>query len=63
MKEVLLLTQKKQLAFAAAQMEPPSSQMQEIAKAALIEQGVSTSKAVELIRKQDPQLMLDQMNT
>ncbi len=61
MKEVLLLTQKKQLAFAAGQMEPPSTQMQEIARAALIEQGVSASKAMELMRKQDPQLVLDQI--
>ena len=58
MREVLLLTQRKQLAFAAAHTDPPLSESREVAKAALIEQGVSQAKATELVRRFEPDTLL-----
>ncbi len=53
MKDVLTMTQRKQLA-AAAQVEAPLSEPRERARAALIEQGVSQAKATELAKRLDP---------
>ena len=61
MKDVLLLTQRKQLAFAAAQIEAPLSEPREVARAALIEQGVSESKAAELVQRMEGQALLDRI--
>ena len=46
--EVLLLIQRKQLAFAAGQIEPPLSRTRERTLALLVESGVSSAKAAEL---------------
>jgi hypothetical protein len=59
MRDVLMLTQRKQLAFAEAHIQVPLSAPQELAKAALIEQGVSENKAVELVRKFEPFALMD----
>lgn len=61
MKDVLVLTQRKQLAFAAARTELPLSESRELAKAALVEQGVSQSKALELVKKYEPHTLLDRV--
>lgn len=61
LKEVLLLTQRKQLAFAAAHLEPTLSATQETVKAALIEKGVSPVKASELVQKLEPALVQDRL--
>jgi hypothetical protein len=61
MKEVLMMTQRKQLAFAAEHREIPLSESRELARAALIEQGVSQPKAAELARKLEPLAMLDRI--
>lgn len=61
MKEVLVLTQRKQLAFAAAHVEAPLSELREQAKAALIEQGISQTKSAELVRQYDPHSLLEQI--
>jgi hypothetical protein len=53
MKDVLTMTQRRQLA-AAAQVEAPLSEPRERARVALIEQGVSQAKATELARTLDP---------
>lgn len=59
MKDVLLLTQRKQLAFAAGQIEAPPSEPRALARAALIEQGVAETKATDLVRRLDPKAILD----
>lgn len=59
MKEVLVLTQRKQLAFAAAHVEAPLSKPRELAQAGLVERGIGQTKAVELAREFDPQCVLD----
>ena len=61
MKDVLLMTQRKQLAFAAAQTAPALSESRELAKVALIEQGVSQPKAEELARNFEPLALLDRV--
>jgi len=61
MKEVLVMTQRKQLAFAAAHVEVPLSQSRELARAALVQHGVSQTKAAELARKLDPIALLDRV--
>ena len=61
MKEVLSLTQRRQLAFAATPHDAPLSEPCELAKSALVEQGVSPTKAAELVRKYGPNGMLDQI--
>ncbi len=61
LKEVLLLTQRKQLAFAAAHLEPALSATQETVKAALVEKGVSPIKAAELVQKLEPALVQDRL--
>jgi hypothetical protein len=61
LKEVLLLTQRKQLAFAAAHIEAPLSDARERAKERLVEYGVSPSKAAELARKLEPLALLDRI--
>jgi len=61
LKEVLIMTQRKQLAFAIGQTQVPLSQSREQANAALIEQGVSSEKAAELARKLDPLALLDRI--
>ena len=61
MKEVLLLTQRKQLAFTAAHLQAPLSESRELAKAALIEKGVSHQKATELASKLEPLALLDRI--
>ena len=61
LKDVLTMTQRKQLAFAAAHVEPPLSEAREHAKQQLIQHGVSASKAAELARKLDPVALLDRI--
>ncbi len=61
MKDVLVLTQRKQLAFAAAQVDPTLSDTKKEAIAALIEQGVSPKKATELAQALDPQTIIDRV--
>ena len=61
LKEVLLLTQRKQLAFAAAHLEPVLTAAQEMVKAALVEKGVSPAKAVQLVRKLEPALLQERL--
>ena len=60
MKDVLLLTQRKQLAFAAAN-DVPLSDSRELARVALVEHGISETKAVELARKLEPLALLDRV--
>ena len=62
MKEVLLMTQRRQLAFAAAHVEPSLTDARETAKVLLIEHGVSSTKASELARKYEPLTVLDQVD-
>ncbi len=62
LKDVLLLTQRKQLAFAAAHIEPPLSDLRERAKSELIENGVSPTKAAEIARKLEPGPLLDRID-
>lgn len=61
MKEVLVMTQRKQLAFAAAHVAAPLSEARESARLALVDQGVSLPKAEELARKLDPLALLDRI--
>ena len=61
MKDVLIMTQRKQLAFASGQIEAPLSESRELARRALVEQGVSPAKAAELARKLDPLATLDRV--
>lgn len=61
LKDVLLLTQRKQLAFVAAQLEPPLSSVSERAQSLLIENGVSLAKAAELARRLEPTALLDRI--
>ncbi len=61
MKEVLVMTQRKQLAFAAAHIDVPLSDSRELARAALVDCGVSEVKAAELARKLDPIALLDRV--
>lgn len=62
MKEVLVMTQRKQLAFASGQVDTSLSESREVARLALLEQGVSSTKAAELARKLEPLLVLDQID-
>ena len=62
LKEVLLLTQRRQLAFAAAHVEPSLPEAREAAKISLIEHGVSETKASELAKKLDPLMLLDRVD-
>ena len=55
------MTQRKQLAFAAAHVEPPLSHAREQARLQLIDHGVSPAKAAELARKLDPLALLDRI--
>jgi hypothetical protein len=61
MKDVLVMTQRKQLAFAASHIDVPLSDTRELARAALVENGVSEAKAVELARKLEPLGLLDRI--
>lgn len=61
MKEVLSLTQRKQLAFATTLPDVSLSEPCELAKSALVEQGVSPAKANELVRKFEPLGLLDRI--
>jgi len=61
LKDVLLLSQRKQLAFAAAHIEAPPSGARERAQALLIENGVSSAKAVELSQRLEPMALLDRI--
>jgi hypothetical protein len=61
MKEVLVMTQRKQLAFAAAQIDIPLAESRELARTALVEQGVSQAKALELARKLEPLGLMDRL--
>jgi len=54
MKDVLVLTQRKQLAFAAGQIDVALSEPRALARTALIGQGVSETKATELVRRLEP---------
>ena len=60
MKDVLIITQRRQLAFAAAH-EVPLTEARELARASLIEHGVNPSKAAELARKFEPLSLLDRV--
>ena len=61
MKDVLALTQRRQLAFAATQPDALLSEPLELAKSALIEQGISASKAAELVKKYEPTQLVDRI--
>ena len=61
MKEVLSLTQRRQLAFATTLPDAPLSELCELAKSALAEQGISPTKANELVRKYEPHDLIDQI--
>ena len=61
MKEVLSLTQRRQLAFATTIADAPLSEPCELAKSALVEQGVSPVKAAELVSKCEPHGLLDRI--
>lgn len=54
LREVLLLTQRKQLAFAASHLAPALSAEQEKARASLLENGVSPAKAADLVQELPP---------
>jgi hypothetical protein len=60
-KEVLSLTQRRQLAFAIPSPDAPLSEPCELAKTALVKQGVSPVKATELVRKYEPHALLDRI--
>ena len=60
-KEILLMTRRKQIASTSSQSTPPLPELPELAKVALIRQGVSQSKAEELARKYEPLALLDQV--
>lgn len=61
-KEMLELTQRKQLAFAAEQIGEPLSSKQQEAKDAMLEMGLSDLKATELARKYEPMALLDRVD-
>ncbi len=62
MKEVLSLTQRRQLALAATPRDAaPLPELCELAKSALVEQGISPTKAAELVRKHEPNGLLDRI--
>ena len=61
MKDVLVLTQRKQLAFAASHMEIPLSETRELARLALVKHGVSETKAAELARKLEPRSLISRV--
>ena len=61
MKDVLVITQRKQLAFAAAHVDIPLSESREAARQALVEHGVADSKAAELARRFEPGALLDRV--
>lgn len=65
LKEVLLMTQRKQLAFSTAQIESkieaPLTQLREQARSRLVEHGVASAKAAELARKLEPVALLDRI--
>lgn len=61
MKDVLVLTQRKQLAFAAGQIDVALSEPRAVARTALIGQGVSETKATELVRRLEPEGILDRI--
>ena len=60
MREVLLLTQRKQLAFDSGRLDLPLSESCKQAKATLTEWGVSPMKASELVKRFEPSMILDQ---
>ena len=62
LKDVLLLTQRKQLAFATSHLEPSLSLDQEAVRANLIERGVSPAKANELVKKVDSSVLQDRLD-
>ena len=61
MKDVLVMTQRKQLAFAASHLDAPLSDSRELARLALVEHGVSEAKAAELARKLEPNSLLERV--
>lgn len=61
MKEVLSLTQRRQMAFATTLPDAILSEPCELAKSALIEQGVSPAKAIELVRTCEPHGLIDRI--
>ncbi|RXH54061.1 hypothetical protein [Granulicella sibirica] len=61
MKDVLVLTQRKQLAFAAAANDVPLSDSRELTRVARVENGVSEAKAAELARKLEPIGLLERV--
>ena len=62
LKDVLLLTQRKQLAFAAAHLESPLTAIQEQLKSDLVGHGISPIKAVALVRKTDANALQDRLD-
>ncbi len=62
LKEVLVLTQRRQLAFAAGHVEQTLTEAREAARCSLIEHGVSDAKATELAKKLDPLMLLDRVD-
>jgi hypothetical protein len=61
-KEILEMTQRKQLAFASEQMGETLALDQQEAKAAMIALGLSEAKAGELARKHDSAFLLDRID-
>lgn len=61
MKEVLLPPQRNQLPFASARPASPLTESQERARLALVEQGISDLKALELARKLGSDELLDRI--
>ncbi len=62
LKDVLLLTQRKQLAFAAAHLESPLTAVQEQLKSDLVGHGISPVKAVELVKKFEANALRDHLD-
>ena len=60
-KEILQATWRKQIAHTSEQRPPSLSESQELAKIALVEQGVSQPKAEELACKDEPTELLDRV--
>ena len=61
MKEVLLMTQRKQQLAVATSGKPALTAAQQQARTALVEQGISQSKATELVQKLEPIVIQDRM--
>ena len=61
LKDVLAMTQRKQLAFAGGSVEPQLAGPRELARTQLIEKGINPAKAAELAGKLEPLALLDRI--